>query len=251
MLLINNWKNKELILDDGMNFGLGAFETIKISNCGKAMFLKEHLERLKNTLAVLDINNSISIKQIEDVINFNKLKNVALKIVVTRQNIIISTRDIPYKDEDYNRGFNVCFSEYRRNSKSLLTYHKTLNYGENILEKRNSLKRGFNEPLFLNEKDEISEGATTNIFFIKQDRIYTPKINTGLLNGILRRWVINNFNVCEGSYTIENLKDFDEIFLTNSLLGIMKVNNIDGYDLNLKYDKTNEILKTYLNYEGR
>lgn len=251
MLLIDNCKNGELILDDGINFGLGAFETIKISNCGKAILLNEHIHRLKNTLNVLGINKDISTEKLCNVIECNELKNVALKVIVTRQNIILSTRNIPYKKDDYARGFNVYFSEYRRNSKSLLTYHKTLNYGENILEKRNALKRGFDEPLFLNEKNEISEGATTNIFFVKEDKIYTPKIDSGILNGILRNWVINNFNVCEESYTLEDLKYFDEIFLTNSLIGIMKVSKIQGYDLNLKCEKTNEIFEKYLNYEER
>lgn len=251
MILINESNNGELVLDDGFNFGLGAFETIKISNGGKAILLKQHIERLKNTLNILKIEKDISLDKIYDFISSNKLDNVAFKVLVTSKNVIFSTRSIPYNKECYKRGFNVYFSEYRRNSKSLLTYHKTLNYGENILEKRNAFTLGFDEPLFLNERDEITEGATTNIFFIKENEIYTPKICSGLLNGILRQWVVDNFKVHEGVYTLEDLKVSDEIFLTNSLMGIMKVNKIEGYDLNLKYEKTYEILKTYLDFEER
>ncbi|SFA92087.1 aminotransferase class IV [Clostridium frigidicarnis] len=251
MILINESNTGELVLDDGLNFGLGAFETIKISNGGKAILLEEHIERLKNTLNALNIKKEISVDKIYKYITSNNLKNIAFKILVTSENIVFSTRSIPYTSDYYKRGFNVYFSEYRRNSKSLLTYHKTLNYGENILEKRNAFTLGFDEPLFLNERYEITEGATTNIFFIKNNEIYTPKICSGLLNGILRQWVIDNFKVHEGLYTLEDLKSSHEIFLTNSLMGIMKVNKIEGYDLNLKYEKTYEILKTYLDFEER
>ncbi|WP_027632363.1 aminotransferase class IV [Clostridium hydrogeniformans] len=242
-------KNNIIYLDNGFNFGLGAFETIKVTSKGYGVLLKEHIERLNNSLKILEIDESINHKSIEQIIKDNKIKNCGLKIVVTDKNQVISLRDITYKKEDYYNGFNLKVSDYRRNSKSLLVYHKTLNYGENILEKRRASKEGFQEVIFLNEEDKLSEGAVSNLFFINNNRIYTPKVRCGLLNGVIRQWIIRNFNVIEGEYTLKDLLESQGAFLSNSLMGIMPINKVG--DINIKRNSyIDDIRKSYLSFEG-
>ena len=117
-------------------------------------------------------------------------------------NIIITDREIPYKDKDYKKGFNMTFSKVIRNSTSRFTYIKSTAYIENIIEKKNA--------------------------------IFTPKVKDGLLSGIIRRWIIENHNIIEKSITALELKNADEVFITNSLVGTMKINSIDD----IIYDKT-------------
>ena len=64
------------------------------------------------------------------------------------------------------------------------------------------------------------------MFFIKDKKIYTPFINCGLLNGTVRKFIMNNYNVIEGEFNKEDLINSDEIFLTNSIMGVMKVSRI-------------------------
>ena len=96
-------------------------------------------------------------------------------------------------------------------------------YNENLYEYNKANKEGFNEVVFLNIYGNIAEGATSNIFIIKDKKIYTPKISDGILPGVVRNWVIKNFRVCEKHLDKEDLYSADEVFITNSILGIMKI----------------------------
>lgn len=226
-----NKKDYNIILNDSVNidsslfFGRGIFETINITE--KGILLNEHLNRLENGCKSLKIPFNINKKDIIKFIKNEKIKNKALKITITEKNIIYSTRDIPYSLEDYNRGFSLKLSRVIRNSTSMLTYLKSTCYIENIIEKEKAKSEGFDEVIFLNEKGELTEGSTSNIFFIKDNQIHTPKISCGLLNGVIRTWIKNNFLVKEGCYNIDDLRNSEGIFISNSLLGIMKVSQFE------------------------
>lgn len=233
-------------LDDGYNFGLGIFETIHLYK-NKAIFLKEHLDRLNFSLEQLNIKvEKISeeeiLKYLEE--NSSSLENQVLKIMVSEKNIIFSKRDYTYTNSHYERAFKCNFASIKRNESSIFTFHKTLNYAENIYEKRKSMRLGFDEPIFLNSKGCITEGATTNIFFVKNNKIFTPKVECGLLNGIIRQWLIKDFVVEEKDIYIDEFENFDEVFLTNSLLGIMPVKNIEKFEFSSK-KLSKELLEIY------
>ena len=105
--------------------------------------------------------------------------------------------------------------------------------------KKIKLIKGFKDTLFLNEKGYVTETSCANIFIVKNNKIYTPKISCGLLNGIIRMWVVKTFSVIETELTLEDIKNADEIFLTNSLMGIMKVNRFED-----KNYKNSDIIKS-------
>ncbi len=221
-----------LIPDDGFYFGLMVFETLAIEQ-GTLVFPKEHLRRLAHSLNELQIQPPDS-----DPLTLETLKKEAsrchdsrgvLKIAVSEKNRIFSVRENLYRPEHYQRGFHLQTSAVRRNETSPLTYHKTGNYGINILEKRRARTQGFDEPVFLNTKGQICEGATSNLFFIKNGRLYTPAVKCGLLPGIIRGYLMNHYPVLETEIYPEQIPEFDEIFLTNSLLGIMPAASWDGH----------------------
>ena len=222
-------------LDEGYSFGLGLFETILLYK-RKPVFLDEHLARINKSIENLALN----IDKLEK--NKNTLEYEVLKIVLSEKNRLFLKREYTYTEKDYQRAFSLNISEVIRNESSIFTFHKTLNYGDNILEKRKSKKMGYDEPIFLNSKNQITEGATSNIFMIVQDKIYTPKLSCGLLNGIVRQYIISNYDVIESEIDLEFLNNADEIFLTNSLFGIMPVNNLEK-----KVLKSQEISKEILN----
>jgi len=205
-------------LDEGYSFGLGLFETILLYK-GNPVFLDEHLARIN--------------KSIEDLaLNIDKLeKNEVFQYLNNNKNTL-----------EYQRAFSLNISKVRRNESSIFTFHKTLNYGDNILEKRKSKKMGYDEPIFLNSKNQITEGATSNIFVEVEDKIYTPKLSCGLLNGIVRQYIISNYDIIESEIDLEFLNNADEMFLTNSLFGIMPVNNLEK-----KVFKSQKISKEILN----
>lgn len=223
-----------LELDDGYQFGLGAFETILLID-GRPIFLEEHLHRLNNSLKFFNIDKKIDtedvLKKIQsDMENDTSISRYGvLKIIISDKNQVFSYRVNPYNQEKLDKGFNLEYSKVRRNETSPLTFHKSLNYGDNIMEKRRTLGTNIDEVIFLNTKGEISEGSTTNIFFIKDGIIATPPITAGILPGIMRSYVLKSFSVEERIIFPEEIKDMDECFVTNSLMGIMPVNELSGY----------------------
>ncbi len=244
----------KIILDDGLNFGLGVFETIKLFK-SKPMFLKQHLKRLENSLEHLEIineevkeklNTEYIIKYIEDNKEkyFNYSRVNALKITVTKENIIFQLREAMYCLEDYEEGIKVNTSSVIRNETSFFVYHKTLNYGDNILEKRKAVKKGYDEVVFFNTRGELSEGAVSNVFLVKDKKIYTPMIKCGLLNGIIRQYIIEKYDCIETIINREDIKNYDEMFITNSLMGIMPVQSMDECEFKAK-ELTKKLIEEY------
>lgn len=223
--------------DEGYSFGLGVFETIWVWK-NKPIFLEEHLNRLFRALRALSIRREQTGAEINERIRQHLqryvIENGVLKIIVSEKNIIITHRENIYKEEDYRKGFSLEYSPIRRNSSSPFTYFKTLNYGDNILAKRAAHLAGYDEPVFLNERGEICEGATTNIFFVSDGKLYTPSLSCGLLNGIIRQYVISQYRVEEIILKPKDISKFDEIFVTNSLLGAMPAAAFSGHKLKSK-----------------
>ena len=235
--------NKDYVkLDGGFYFAQGVFETILIKK--EAIFLEEHINRLNKSIDIMNLGEHIDTKFIKNFIKEEKLKNIVLKIVVTEKNIVFSTREIKYSKEDYENGFKLKLSYVLRNPTSRMTYIKSLSYNENLYEYNKANKEGFNEVVFLNIYGNIAEGATSNIFIIKDKKIYTPMISDGILPGVVRNWVIENFKVCEKHLNKKDLYSADEVFITNSVLGIMKVVQFEEKKYN-----TNVVQKIRSEYE--
>jgi 4-amino-4-deoxychorismate lyase len=218
-------------IDEGLFFGKGVFETILWKE--GPIFLEEHLNRLREALEQIGMLplEEVEIRQYLDKLNIN---NKAVKITVTPLNIIITQRNIPYKEEDYNIGMNLTISKVRRNSTSRLCYIKSTCYIENLIEKEEAKKNGFDDVIFLNENGYVTETSCANIFIVKNNEIFTPRISDGLLDGIIRSKIIENFKVQEKSITFEELSESDEVILTNSLIGAISVSKVDDIKYNNK-----------------
>ena len=189
--------------DSGYYFGKGVFETIKVVN-RNPLFLERHLTRLKNRLDFFGIKTEVKTNKISQYIKNKEDSNYALKIIVSDKNFIITSRDDNYHSDYSNHRLSI--SEALRNSTSKLIYHKSLCYYENILEHNIAVDNGYNGCLFLNEKGEVTETSFSNIFFVQDKKIVTPKVECGLLKGTMRDYLIENYEVLEDSLTLDDLK---------------------------------------------
>lgn len=233
----------KIILDEGYFFGLGLFETMLVEN-KKVYFLQEHIERINTSIKALNLNiKEIDEAEIIGYIEQNKSYfekgKLVLKVNLSEQNRIFTTRNFAYDDEIYKIGFRLCLADIRRNKFSPFTYHKCNNYADNIFENRKAKSLGFDEAIFLNHDDEICEGSISNIFFVKDDKLYTPKVESGLLKGIIREQIIKKFDVEEAIIRLTDISQFSSCFITNSIIGIMPVNSIgkQRFTINSKYQK--------------
>ncbi len=216
--------------DDGFFFGIGVFETIALEQ-GVPIFFREHLARMMASLERLGL--TADPRELVDLAR-NACQGDAvagskvLKLVVTEKNRFATVRANAYNDARRAAGFTCAFSEVCRNETSPLVAMKTLNYGDCILQKRAAAARGIDEPLFLNTKGQVAEGATSNIFAVIQGEVVTPPVSCGLLPGVMRDFALRVTGAKERPLSPEELIQADEVFLTNSLMGAMPVRSIDG-----------------------
>lgn len=245
-------------LSQAFMFGYGLFETLKVKN-GQIIFFDEHMNRLKSGAEILrlklDRELDDILKDCMKVIQFKELSHGVLKISLVKDisgdSLLVTCRENTYKSDDYLRGFKTEFSDMKRNNHSLLVTVKTNNYLENILEKQKSAERGFDEVLFLNTDNSVAEGAVSNVFWMKDETVYTPCESCGILPGIVREKVILclkrlGIELKKGEFTKDELLEADEVFLTNSVMDIMPVCAIEDKEFLITKDSlTMRITKEY------
>ena len=96
----------------------------------------------------------------------------------------------------------------------------------NFMAIRDAKLSGAFEPIFYNKFHNITEGAIRNIFFIKENIIYTPSTELGILNGITRQKIIqlavsSGYNVNELDINYKDINSMDEAFITSSAVDIL------------------------------
>ncbi len=211
--------------DQGYTFGLQFFETILVTDHG--IFLKEHVQRLQNSLDFFNIPIRISVKLIQDIIAVYNLHHVGLKLCVSQKNIIASTRPLSYTQEKYKTGLHITHSPILRPSTNPFAHHKSGHSGDLYFAYHQARQQGFDDCIFFNEKGHLTESSIANIFLIKEDTIYTPPLEDGILPGIVRQILMAHYPIVEQSLTSKELLCSQGVFLTNSLMGIMHVNCIN------------------------
>lgn len=245
-----------IVSSEGYNFGYGVFETIKVQD-EKLVLFNKHMERLESALSLIEMELNMSREQIEKdcygLLKQNDLKGGALKIIVSKagesSDVVISTRDTNYTEDMYKDGFKLSLSKVRRNPDSIIPYIKSLNYMENIIERREALRRGCDDCLFLNTRGYVAETSISNIFFLRDDKLMTPKLGSGILDGVVRSTLIRiakslKFELIEGDYTLRDIASAEEVFLTNSLMGIMPVGSLEDRYYNLSINSNTRLLRS-------
>lgn len=251
------------VTEEGLLYGLGLFETIRVER-KSPLFLKEHLERILKSAKEIDLSpprEEEMVEAVERVISENQLELGRLRLNITSNHLfIIPYEGLPYSQRDYQEGFRAITLEKRRLSSSLLPSIKSFNFLENILGKREAVKRGAHEGLFLNEKGSLTEGCVSNLFFSLSGRWITPALGEGLLAGITREMILEMFNEKNILYyeaeniPIDHLFLAQEAFLTNSLMEVMPLISCNGVPIGdgKPGPKTEEVALEYtIMKEGR
>jgi len=196
-------------------------ETLLVDN-GTVMRFKAHLERLKQSAQFFGF------KYDEAALRETLLRTVAttqgqcrLRLTLN-QNGQVGAEIQPLLPLPTQPAF-VIASE-RTDSSDLLLHHKTTarKLYDDTLEQLKARPSVF-DALFFNEKDELTEGARSNVFLIKNGTWFTPEVESGLLNGIMRQEILNIRTICEQKLYREDLMTADAVYLSNSLRGLLRV----------------------------
>jgi len=265
------------VFDRGFLYGDGVFETMR-SYGGKVFRLAEHLNRLYFSMKALKIRQRVSQREAEKVVygllEANGLKDASIRMTISRgasshrglgivksephTMVITAAKFVPRPAEYYENGICADIARLRRNSRGFSSNLKALGYLDAIIARSEAANRGSFETIFLNEAGDVCEGSVTNIFMVKGNRVMTPSVSCGALPGITRKAVLElapyaGLGTEEGAFTEEELKDSDEVFLTNSLVEIMPVSRIDDVRIGRRMpgDMTRKIHNLYKELIGK
>ena len=128
----------------------------------------------------------------------------------------------------FMKSIKLGIANIRRNSTSPISQNKTLNYLDNVIEKNRAAKNGYEDAIFLNINEKVSCTTTSNIFYVQKNKIYTPPLKDGVLNGVMREQFLKKKIATTQTTSLNNLLKSDYIFLTNSIFGIRPVKTISG-----------------------
>jgi 4-amino-4-deoxychorismate lyase len=264
-------KKEEVMIspfDHGFLYGLGVFETFRIYN-GHPFLLDDHLDRLNASMKMLNIEAAFTRGEVLRILNELLAKNGHSHAYI-RFNVSAGNGEIGLQTESYTQPNVIVFSkplpapevmaekkaillEINRNTPEGSERLKSHHYLNNVLAKREIGSATDSEGIFLTQEGFLSEGIVSNIFWYRDGILFTPDIETGILNGITRRFVIAmareaGLEVREGFYKQEEAESADEMFLTNSIQEIVPVTSFSG----VYYPgKEGHIVKTlYRHYEA-
>lgn len=246
------WADGEIMLHDdfclspmapGLAVGLGCFETLSAYE-GLPLFLDRHLQRLKSAADRLGFEipkQEVLEDAVAEVIGENGLENevqARLRITALARDLegqaSVTISAVPQAAPPESMAVTV--SDYRRNEQGALVGIKATSYSENTVALREARQEGFDEALLLNSRGDLSEGSLSNVFLVRNGELLTPDLDSGCLPGVARANVLRLAKECEietREVCIPSHEIFmvDEIFLTNSVLGICSVSRIGQRDL--------------------
>lgn len=210
---------------------IGIFETIAV-HYGHPVFLHSHLNRLEYAMKEMNLTAPYDRKELLCEIHSRAAgkEQIAIKVVLDESGLHFYERENPYRAMNYHRGLDICLCDRRVDETEPRLYYKSTERSFFDEEKQNAAASGFGEVIFANKKGHITEGAVSNIFCVKKGTIFTPTVSSGLLDGIMRRFLIaiGGGEIKETVVTKEDLLEAEEIFLTNSLMGILPVRSLNG-----------------------
>jgi len=224
--------------DRGFRYGMALFESLRVWD-GAVDFWAPHQQRLLSACADRDFPvDERSISAAEDLLAGAGENGFARIYVtagdggpsspVTQPRIFVMLEP---REPERETSWALAFHED--------TYHpvfsglKTANYWFNCDSLAQARARAADEALLFNDRAELVSACCANVFVVRDGQIYTPTRSSGCRNGVIREWVINRRKVVERRLRREDAVNADEIFLTNSWLGVMPIDTLEGRPLGL------------------
>ncbi len=238
--------------DHGFLYGDGIFEGIRAYQ-GRVFKLDEHMERLfasaKSLMLEIPGGPHHMAEAVVATVRANQLQDAYIRLVVSRGPgdlgldprrcpkptvlIIADTIEL-FPESLYEVGLPLASATIRRPSGDVLNPQiKSLNYLNSVLAKIEAGQRGVPEMVLLNQLGHVVEGTGDNIFIVRGGALVTPPLSAGILPGITRATVMDlareeGYDVREENFTLHELYNADECFLTGTAAEIIAAISCDG-----------------------
>lgn len=228
--LINNkfytQKNAKIPITPELLRGYGVFETLRTYD-KKPYQTKEHIKRLFDGAKKISLNITYSEDEIERMVaklsSMSKYVNQRIKITALKGTLIVSSEEQKIDPKIYTQGVNLKSIIAKREMPQI----KSISYLLSFLSHEKAAKEKAFDALMIDEKGEVYEGAYSNIFWLKNNKLYTRKDH--VLPGITAQSIIkiSPVKVQFDKISLTELKKCDEVFITSSIYGIVPIKQID------------------------
>ena len=233
----------------GLICGWGLFTTLRIVR-GEAFAYERHWRRLEKDAAIIRMPVPYAGPRVrvnlQEVIRANGVSEGCARIYLVYNQIgfwrseepappvdlVIYTAPLP----QYREPVRLALREHGRHAASPLAGVKTISWLPNVWSVAEAQKEGFDEVILLNERGEVAECTAANVYLVKGDRILTPPLSSGCLEGVTRGILFEisseaGFSVKEQILHAEDLYAAEEVFITSTNRNVIGVGEIAGKKL--------------------
>lgn len=238
---------KVSVEDRGFQFGDGLYEVVRVYG-GRFFYLDRHLERLKKGAREIYLDLDFSLDELKEVCRKAVLdggfKDASVYIQVTRgaaprqHNFpanttctwVVLVREAKAQPQEYyENGVSAITVPDERWMRCNI---KSVQLIPNCIAKEKAKKAGAYEAIF-HRGDVVTEASSSNVFIVKNKRLFTHPANNFILHGITRGVVLEiaeklGVEVVEENFTLDKLFDADEVFVTGTMTEIMPIVKVDG-----------------------
>jgi branched-chain amino acid aminotransferase len=214
--------------DDGLLRGDGVLEVIRLY-AGRPFALSEHLDRLERSAAAIEL--PVEREPLETEISallaeFGEHEG-QLRLVITRGGRrLAATENLPPMGE------TVSLASVTYSPTVILTGVKSLSYAANMQATRLAKAQGADEAVLVRPDGIVLEPPTSTIFWVSGDGLLlTPSLDAGILASITRSRILDQLEVTEGEFPIDDLRGAQEAFLASTVREVQPVVAIDGAEL--------------------
>ncbi|MGD0363803.1 MAG: aminotransferase class IV [Bryobacteraceae bacterium] len=230
----------------GLLSGWGVFSTIRVVE-GVLFAFERHWARMRKDAAALHVPLPPDPEQVRrkmlELVAANQAFDATLRVVVVRNtggmwegpamgracDLIALTS----ATKEWGTGVRLCYTPRARYAAGEFAGAKILSWGMNLTWLEKAQARGFDETILLNERDEVSECTSANLFAAEGTRVWTPPLSSGCLPGVTRELLLGEIRV--PGYSIEekvlepaDLERASEVFITSTTRNLLPVVEIEG-----------------------
>jgi branched-chain amino acid aminotransferase len=230
----------------GLTCGWGLFTTVRIVR-GEAFAYERHWRRLEKDAAIIRLPMPYTGPRVrvhlQEVIRANKVSDGCARIYLVynqagfwrseeempQVDLIIYTAPLP----EYREPVRLALREHGRHAGSPLAGVKSISWLPNVWAVAEAQKAGFDEVVLLNERGEVAECTAANIFAVRGEKIFTPPLTSGCLEGVTRGILFEiapeaGLSVAEQTLHPEDLYSADEVFISSTNRNVIGVGEING-----------------------
>jgi branched-chain amino acid aminotransferase len=260
------------VMDRSFLYGDGLFEMMLVHN-GLPFCWSDHMERLQRGAEFLKIHlpfmSAALLDFARELVRANRMPEALLRLTLSRgvgvrgyspkgaerPLVVMTLHPAPGTNPEKATCWKLLTASFRLPAKEALAQFKTCNKLAQVLARAEAEARGADEAVLLNTDGYVVEGASSNLFWIKDSRVCTPPLATGILAGVTRALVVElcaelRIPVLENAATRGELLQAQGVFLSLSTLGVVEAGSLDGNALKAS-PLTGRIRQAYLQLLNR